>query len=210
MGWLPESYTTGLEQTAMFYMWNFRARSVLNRKKDATKGKKTKQQKLTFENYVSNAVEVREDLSRNFFQSWVYQIWMCYKKTDEWVHVWDRDASQTGGRETHALLRWSRVAPSMRTLRLVTCCSQHARSSPGLALLPARTLFAWSSIAPSRCAFHLVTCCSQHAHSSPGHVLLPACPLFAWSLAARSMHALFAWSRAAPGMPILRLVTCCS
>ena len=37
----------------------------------------------------------------------------------------------------------ARAAPSMPALRLVTCCSRHARSSPGHMLLPAHALFAW-------------------------------------------------------------------
>lgn len=87
--------------------------------KDAAKGKKKKRKVvIVFENYVSNAVEVRENLSRNFFQSWAYQTWVCYKKTDEWMHVWNRDESQAGGRQTQALLSWSPVAPSTRTLHL--------------------------------------------------------------------------------------------
>ena len=34
------------------------------------------------------------------------------------MHVWNRDESQAGGRETQALLSWSPVAPSTRTLHL--------------------------------------------------------------------------------------------
>ena len=95
------------------------------------------------------------------------------------------------------LFSGSRAAPSTHTLRLVTCCSQHARSSPGHSLLaacthsspghvllPACPLFAWSHVAPSTCTLRLVTCCFQHARSSPVPLALPdvtTAVLYTWA-----------------------------
>ena len=38
---------------------------------------------------------------------------------------------------------------------VITCCSQHAHSSPGHLLPPAHALFTWSRAAPSTCTLHL-------------------------------------------------------
>ena len=38
---------------------------------------------------------------------------------------------------------------------VIMCCSQHAHSSPGHLLPPARALFTWSRAAPSTCTLHL-------------------------------------------------------